>query len=91
METKILCTRKFYLHGSKESNWEEMEEMIEDGLFDGWSDVQKDDFREQFIYSLYEVELELEIYSDGTTKIVEVNGNKVIREQKQMPLFNQEN
>ena len=91
MENQILSTRKFYLHGHKEHNWTEMEEMIEEGLFDEWSDVQKDDFREQFIFSLYEVELELEIYTDGTSKIVEVDGNKVVREQKQMPLFNQEN
>jgi hypothetical protein len=82
MENKLLCTRKFYLHGHKEQNWTEMEEMIEDGLFDGWSDVKKDDFREQFIYSLYEVELELEIYDDGSTKIVKVDGHKVVRKPK---------
>jgi hypothetical protein len=82
MENKLLSTRKFYLHGHKESNWTEMEEMIEDGLFDGWSDVKKDDFREQFIYSLYEVELELEIYTDGSTKIVKVDGHKVVRKPK---------
>jgi hypothetical protein len=91
MENKLICTRKFYLHGSKEYNWGEMEDMVQEGFFNGWSDVKKDDFREQFIYSLYEVELELQIYDDGTTKIVEVDGNKVVREQKQMPLFNQEN
>jgi len=87
MKKEILSTRKFYLHGHKEYNWTEMEEMIEDGLFDGWSDVKKDDFRDKFIYSLYEVELELEIYTDGSTKIVKVDGKEVIHKPKQQILF----
>ena len=75
---KVLCKRKMYVHTSKESNWDHLEEMIEEGLFVNWTEEDKEEFRDNFIYTNYEVELEMEIYTDGTSKIIAVDGDKVL-------------
>lgn len=50
-----------YLHSDKESNWSLADEM---GL--------KGEAAENFSYALYEVKFILEVYEDGTYKILEV-------------------
>ncbi len=87
LKSKPICTRKFYFHGSKEYGWETFEEMEEEGLFDLWSDKEKCDFRDNFIYAFYEFEIEAEIYRDGTTKMISVDGKKVYDRPKNKMLF----
>jgi hypothetical protein len=56
-----------YLHSSKEGNLGDFEEMEEDGeVPPGW--VEK--HRDNLMYMLYEVGIDLEVYEDGTYKIL---------------------
>lgn len=57
-----------YLHSSKESNWEKASEIGMD---------QNENFMRHFRYTLYEVKFELEVYEDGTSKIIKVDGREL--------------
>ena len=84
---KPITTIDTYLHGSKEYSMDLFEEMEEDGVFDDFSKEEKSDFLENFIYTNYEVTITLDVYKNGDTKIVEVDGHKVLYEPKQLILF----
>lgn len=71
------CIRiKDYLHSSKEDNWETAMKygFIEDYDDDG-------EFMQNFRGNLYEVEFELEVYKDGTSKIIKVDDRKVLEQE----------
>lgn len=57
-----------YLHSSKEDNWEKASEIGMD---------QNEEFMRHFRYTLYEVKFELEVYEDGTSKIIKVDGHEL--------------
>lgn len=54
---------RMYLHSDKESNWEIGEEL---GL-------SEEAIRENFRYCLYELEVVIDVYEDGTWEVVEAN------------------
>jgi len=58
---------KLYLHSSKESMWDEGEEL-------GLTEQQLDNFK----YALYTVEFEVEVLEDGNVKILKVNGMELV-------------
>ena len=60
-----LATIKAYVHGSRESMWDEGEKL---GL-------QGEALR-LFSFALYEIQLELDVNDDGSTEIVAVNGRR---------------
>ena len=84
---KVLCKRTTYLHENKEANWCDYEDMIEEGLMDGWSQEKMDKFIANYTYSNSEVELELEVYEDGSSRIIAVDGKEVLYKPKQLILF----
>ena len=84
---KVLCKRTTYSHSSKETNWGDYEDMIDDGLMDDWSQEKKDKFIQNYAYTNYEVSLELEVYEDGTSRIIAVDGHEVLYKPKQQILF----
>lgn len=69
---EVLCRRWMYIHGEKGYASDVIDELQEDDVFDDFSDEEFDKFKNNFIYALYEVGLELEIYKDGTYKILNV-------------------
>jgi hypothetical protein len=73
----VLGTIKTYLHGSKDENWEMIEELKDKGFFKNMDETEIEIFSENFIYTNYEVELELEVYKNGNSEIIAVNGKKL--------------
>jgi len=84
MSRKKIGTISYYMTSSKEGNFEYINEFEEEGFFDGMTNKEIKKFKENWIYAMYEVEFELDIYSDGSSKIVKVNGNPVIRKPSQL-------
>jgi hypothetical protein len=72
MSKEILARRWMYANGSKEQAISEISDMEEDGLLDDMTDDELEKFESNFVYALYEVGLELEIYKDGSYKILNV-------------------
>lgn len=72
MSKKVIAKRWMYVHGSKEYSIQTISEMQEDGLLDDMTDEEFEKFESNFVYALYEVGLELEIYKDGSYKIINV-------------------
>lgn len=66
-------TIKMYLHGSKESDWEMW---MYNGELDG---MTEEDCQNHFIGTLYEVEFDVSVNRDGTSKILKVKcGSEVL-------------
>lgn len=86
MKSKTLCKRKTLVHSIKESNWDEYHHMVDEGLMEGWSEAKKDRFTGNYVYTNLEVTIELEVYEDGTSEIIAVDGMKVLRKPKQRTL-----
>lgn len=59
---------KFYVHGSKDSNWDMASELGKD------TDEQ---FMENFRYAALEVEFDVEITNDGEVYATHVNGIRI--------------
>lgn len=71
---KFPFKKYFYLHSSKTSNVKKLEDyaMENDLIFD-------DDFLSSMAHALYEVKFELEIYEDGSYKILKVkDGDNIL-------------
>lgn len=65
---------KMYLHSDKEDNWDIGEEI---GL-------SEEAISEEFKYALYEVEVDVEVDMEtGKTKILAVDGVKLVESQKE--------
>lgn len=62
-----------YLHGSKESAYEKAAELLDCDYDD--DEVYK--FGRNYLNALYEVEFELEVQRDGTSRIVKVDGRRL--------------
>lgn len=72
MNKKVIARKWMYLHGSKSYANDIMEDMADDGIFDSMTEKEFVKFQENFMYALYEIGIDLEIYKDGTYKILGV-------------------
>jgi hypothetical protein len=65
-----MINTKFYVHGSKESNWDMASELGKD------TDEQ---FMENFRFAGYEVEFDVEITDQGEVFATHINGVRISR------------
>ena len=83
---KKISTITYYMTSSKEFNMDVMNDMADEGLLDDISMKQLKKFEENWVYALYKVEFDLDIYDDGTYKIQSVDGSPVIHKPSQLKL-----
>lgn len=67
----------FYLHSSKEGNYEEMKEKLEDAEI--YID-EDDEFWHQICYACYEIEINCLVHRNGSVEIVGIDGKKLSKE-----------
>ena len=72
MGKTLIQTRKFYLHGCKDSNWDMIDEIQEET-----GHVFSDEAKENLPYTAYEVEFTINVYSDGTVKVLKIGSEDV--------------
>lgn len=73
VETKEMVKRKYYLHGpGKDGNWEALEE--DEDLM---SLKMSEEAKRTYIYTGYEVELDVEVYRNGEVYATHVNKVKL--------------
>ena len=83
---KKISTITYYMTSSKDTNSNYMGEMDDEGLFDDMSTEQIERFEQNWIYAMYEVEFDIDVYDNGTYKIRSVNGSPVIHKPSQLKL-----
>ena len=74
-EPKLLASVKYYLYSDKDGNSNIISDLLDEGTIQE-SDLDKD-CEYNFRYTCYEVEFQMDIYSDGSSYLTHIQKQKI--------------